>query len=48
MSKRFEGLLQDISGKEITEQEAIIKETFNNWKWNEIQVDDVTVMWIRI
>ncbi|HEY4797678.1 MAG TPA: hypothetical protein VII99_01255 [Bacteroidia bacterium] len=41
-------LLASISSKTMKEQKAILNSTFENWKDNLEQVDDVLVMGIRL
>jgi len=46
--KPFKRLLIEISTKPMEEQKEIIKNTFNNWKGNIEQVDDVCIIGIKI
>jgi serine phosphatase RsbU (regulator of sigma subunit) len=48
MSKRLKELLQSISHFDLTEQKRILEETFSNWVGNLEQVDDVTVIGIKV
>ena len=48
MSKRFRNLLHSLSKKPIKEQGEEISKTFINWKGEEEQVDDVTVLGIKV
>ena len=45
---RFKKLCAEISGKSPAEQKKILEETFDNWKGNEAQVDDVLVIGVKI
>ncbi len=47
-NKQFKQLLIDIHKKDMTEQNAIFNKTFEDWKGELEQVDDVLVMGIRI
>ncbi len=47
-SKPFRQLLVDVHKKDMAEQKAILEKTFEDWKGNLEQVDDVLVMGIRI
>ncbi|MCK4664728.1 MAG: SpoIIE family protein phosphatase [Bacteroidales bacterium] len=47
-SKNFKKLLLDIHDKPMIEQKQFLEETFNKWKGNIEQIDDVLVMGIRI
>ncbi len=47
-SRKFKDLLQSISSLPLVNQKQVLKETFNTWKENEEQVDDVTVVGMRI
>lgn len=44
----FKELLLRIAGKEMQEQQKIIKDTFHQWKGTRNQLDDVIIMGIRI
>lgn len=46
--KPLEDLFCTISGKNPEEQHSIISDTFNNWKLNHEQVDDVLVVGIKV
>ena len=46
--KPLEDLFCAISDKNMEEQKAIISDTFNNWKLNHEQVDDVLVVGIKV
>ncbi len=48
MSKRFRDLIHGLSEKPMKEQGEKIKKTFINWKDEEEQVDDVTVLGIKV
>jgi serine phosphatase RsbU (regulator of sigma subunit) len=48
MVKKFKELLQTISSETIKKQELILAETFEKWKINTKQVDDVLVLGIEI
>jgi len=48
MTKRFKELLISISCKSMPEQKQILEQTFKEWKGNIEQVDDVTVLGIRL
>jgi len=48
MNRKFKELVATISEKPINEQREILDQTFNEWKGNYHQVDDVLVMGIRI
>ncbi len=47
-AKRFKQLLIDNSHLSMNEQKIILEETFNKWKGNTEQTDDVTIMGVRI
>jgi ligand-binding sensor domain-containing protein/serine phosphatase RsbU (regulator of sigma subunit) len=47
MVKRFNELLLSIQDKDMEEQGRILEETFNNWRGEYQQVDDILVMGIR-
>lgn len=46
--KTFKNVLLDCSDKEIVEQEKIILQTYNDWKGDLEQLDDVCVIGVRI
>lgn len=46
--KPLEDLFCAVSGKNPEEQQAIISRTFNNWRLNHEQVDDVLVLGIKV
>ncbi|MBI2966848.1 MAG: tetratricopeptide repeat protein [Bacteroidetes bacterium] len=48
MSGNFKELLRTISSKTLSEQEKILNSTFEEWRGSREQMDDVTVMGIRI
>ena len=48
MSKNFKTLLLNIQEKTMKEQKQILDSTFENWKKQEEQVDDVLIIGIRI
>ena len=48
MSKRLKEMLVTISEKSMTEQQKILALTFENWKGEHEQIDDVTLLGIRI
>ena len=48
MSKRFRELIHSLSKKPMIEQYEEIKKIFINWKGEEEQVDDITVLGIKI
>ena len=48
MKKRFKDLLVQIYNKPISEQKQIVESTFNNWKGNFDQIDDILVIGIKI
>lgn len=48
MSKRLKALLLSISDKPMSEQEKTLQQTFQEWKGNLEQVDDVTIVGIRV
>jgi PAS domain S-box-containing protein len=48
MVKNFKKLLFDISEKPICEQKEILEQTFETWKGNQEQTDDVMVLGIKI
>ena len=48
LKKRFVKTLQENSGKSMQEQEQVLSRTFDNWKGDNEQVDDVLVIGIKI
>ncbi len=48
MSKNFKSLLLEISQKPIPEQNKILEQTFEKWRGNIEQIDDVLVMGVKI
>jgi serine phosphatase RsbU (regulator of sigma subunit) len=48
MKKQMKELLTSIQTKKMMEQQIILDQTFNNWKGNLDQVDDVLVIGVRI
>jgi ligand-binding sensor domain-containing protein/serine phosphatase RsbU (regulator of sigma subunit) len=48
MMNRFRKLLTEIHLKPIEEQSEILEKTFNNWKGNLDQVDDICVVGVRV
>jgi tetratricopeptide (TPR) repeat protein len=48
MRKNFYNLLKEISGLPVNEQNLKLEKSFNDWKQNVTQVDDVCVMGIRV
>jgi len=48
MRKLFEDVLIENSNKSMQEQKLTLEATFNNWKGDLEQVDDVCVVGIRI
>ncbi|MGB0882412.1 MAG: PP2C family protein-serine/threonine phosphatase, partial [Vicingaceae bacterium] len=48
MKKRFKKLLLDIYLKPMQEQKSILNNTFNNWKGDGEQIDDVCVIGVKI
>ena len=48
MAKRFRDLLVDISGLPFPEQSDILYKSFNEWRNDNIQMDDTTILGIRI
>ncbi len=48
MVKKLKNLLFEISKKPMTEQKQILETTFDNWKGEQKQTDDVLLMGIRI
>ncbi len=47
-SKQFKNLLREIHNKPMPEQKAILHETLTNWMGNEEQIDDITVIGLKI
>ena len=47
-SRQFKELLLSINTLSLIKQKSILKETFNSWKGKEEQVDDVTVVGMRV
>jgi serine phosphatase RsbU (regulator of sigma subunit) len=47
-AKRFRELLVEISSRPMKEQKEIIISTFENWKGDQDQVDDIVVLGVRI
>ncbi len=47
MARRFSELLKSIKSKPMSEQEAILEQTFENWKGSYQQVDDILVIGFR-
>lgn len=48
MSKKLRELLESISQKPLTEQKEILEQTFSDWVGDLEQIDDVTVIGIRV
>lgn len=48
MSKRLKEMLVEISDKPMSEQKEIMNTTLENWKGEHEQVDDITVMGIKV
>ncbi len=48
LSHRFKKLLKEIHKKPMTEQKAILTDSFENWQSKNSQTDDVLVMGVRI
>ena len=48
MKNKFRELLKDISDKPMTEQKQLLENSFNEWKGENEQSDDVIVAGIRI
>ena len=46
--KQLEDLLLAISAKPLTEQKQVLSKSFDDWKGNLEQVDDVTIIGIRV
>jgi len=47
-SRKFEGLLENISNKNLSEQKNILDKTFENWKGSNDQLDDITILGVRV
>jgi serine phosphatase RsbU (regulator of sigma subunit) len=47
-SKRFVALLESISEKPISEQKEILENEFNNHKGERNQIDDITILGVRL
>jgi serine phosphatase RsbU (regulator of sigma subunit) len=47
-NKRFKQLLQKMSGQKMDEQKSSLEDTFRKWKGKKEQVDDVTLLGIRL
>lgn len=48
MTGRFVKLLQSIAGKTLTEQYALLDKELKNWMGEEVQIDDILVIGIRL
>ena len=48
LSKNFRQLIHEIKYKSMTEQEKILNETIENWKGEYEQIDDITVLGLKI
>jgi serine phosphatase RsbU (regulator of sigma subunit) len=48
MKKQMKELLVNISDKKMDEQEKIMDKTYEDWKGEQMQIDDVMVMGIRV
>ncbi|PCH65391.1 MAG: hypothetical protein COC01_09745 [Bacteroidetes bacterium] len=48
MKKRYKQLLIGIQDKSMPEQKEILRETFNNWRGTQEQVDDILIIGIKI
>ena len=48
MSKNLRELIKQISQLPIAEQKKLLEQTFINWKGDLEQVDDVTVIGVRV
>ena len=48
MTKRFKNLLLDIHHKPVADQKRILHETFEDWKGDTKQTDDILVMGVRL
>jgi serine phosphatase RsbU (regulator of sigma subunit) len=46
--KRFRQLLTEISDKPMNEQKVLLEQAFENWKENSEQIDDVTIMGVKL
>ncbi len=47
-SRQFKDLLKEIHNKPMPEQKAILNKTLTNWMGNEEQIDDITVIGMKI
>ena len=48
LSRNFKKLLLEIQGLDMKTQKSIILQTFETWKGNEVQIDDILIIGIRI
>jgi len=48
MTKKFKKMLLEISQKTMAEQKQILNNSFEDWRGNLEQLDDVVVMGIKI
>lgn len=48
MTKAFKQLLVDLQDKPMSEQKTILDKTFEDWKGNNEQIDDVLVMGVKV
>jgi len=48
MVKKLKDLLSEISKKPMTEQKQLLEQTFDDWKGEQKQTDDVLVIGIRV
>jgi serine phosphatase RsbU (regulator of sigma subunit) len=48
MVKQLKELLKKISGMNMNEQQKILEDSFNSWKGDNEQIDDVTILGLRI
>jgi serine phosphatase RsbU (regulator of sigma subunit) len=48
MSKQLKEILIQISDKPMVEQKSILSQTFNDWKGNNEQIDDVCIIGVRL
>jgi len=48
MKYNLKRLLSDISDKSMTEQHRILEDEFEKWKGTVNQIDDVTILGVRI
>lgn len=48
LSKNFKRLLQEIQGFDMKTQKKLILQTFETWKGDEIQIDDILIIGIKI